>query len=935
MSAQEHALYRFADCELDPRERRLRAHGATVTLTPKVFDTLVLLVERAGHVVSKDELMAALWPRGFVHESNLTKHIWLIRRALGDGDGESRYVETVPKLGYRFVAPVQKLVGDEPLAPVDVLPAAPPHDEQPWRTSDDIDAMYARLGWLARLWHRFALPLSLAVSLLMLVGGMYAWHTWRGAHATTSVAADSGALAIVDFSNLAGSAKDAWLGPALQRMLATEVATGGKLHALSEELVRPARADLPSPGAGGYAPASLHALQQRLGAHYVLSGAYIVAGSPDQPHVRVDLIVQDTQSTTPVATLSREGAVNDLPALIAQMGGDLRARFGEHVDPGVLKQIAQAQPASAEVARHLGFAMQALAEHDAARARDELLQAIAQAPGYAPAYMHLARAWSMLGYRAKAIAAANLATQYASGLPAEVQLQIRAQQAALSGNSAQLATLRAELVSLRPHDPEVRLQWIGALTAAAQYPQAQAEITRARTLPELQGDPRVELAAAALESARDNDAGVIPHARLALQQARTRGAAGLVADAELRLGMALDANADAEPTLRAAAADFHRLGNPHGEAQAWQNLANLQASRNQYTAARETYQRAMTIYQGVGDLGGEAAIYDNLSNMLWRAGDRDGTEAALRQALAIARETGDAVREAWTLTGLATVLTDESASNEAVDMYREAIALDRKAGARAHLEFALATYADLLRVRGDLAGARDACTQAQAVDTQLDAASRTQAADFECAQIALDRGDVDTATASLKSIAEKAHASNDAFMLANAQLVLGQIAMGQNEWSVARDLLKQSASGWHAQQETTGEATAQALLALCHDELHDTTARDAAYARARTLRAGINQRQEAFLIDVALAEHDAAPASLKALAEDATRRQWLGLAFESRLAELRVLQRGVDSAATAAARKALVADAGKAGFGWVVARATLAADVAPPHASRP
>ncbi len=114
MSVQPNRVYRFAGCELDVHERRLLAHGQPVSLTPKVFDTLALLVERAGHAVSKDELMSALWPRGFVHESNLTKHIWLIRRALGDDGGESRFIETVSKLGYRFIAPVDSSVAPAP-----------------------------------------------------------------------------------------------------------------------------------------------------------------------------------------------------------------------------------------------------------------------------------------------------------------------------------------------------------------------------------------------------------------------------------------------------------------------------------------------------------------------------------------------------------------------------------------------------------------------------------------------------------------------------------------------------------------------------------------------------------------------------------------------------------------------------------------------------
>ena len=99
-------VYQFREFELDPAERRLTGAGTPIALTPKVFDTLVLLVQRSGHLVTKDELMKALWPRGYVEESNLTKHVWLIRRALGDGESESRFIETVPKVGYRFIAPV-------------------------------------------------------------------------------------------------------------------------------------------------------------------------------------------------------------------------------------------------------------------------------------------------------------------------------------------------------------------------------------------------------------------------------------------------------------------------------------------------------------------------------------------------------------------------------------------------------------------------------------------------------------------------------------------------------------------------------------------------------------------------------------------------------------------------------------------------------------
>ena len=854
---------------------------------------------------------------------------------------DARFIETVPKLGYRFVAPVQKVSvqgngnGDAPptipMSATAGIPPAASHDvARAANAESGANAMEVaaappskRFAWLAA---------TVALVLIVALAGWSFWRNGRHVDKTIAAAPDSSAVAIVDFNNLSGNAKDAWLGPALEQMLATEVASGGKLHAVSEELVRPARADLPAPDAGGYAPASLDALQHRLGAHYVLSGAYLVSGNPDKPQLRVDLTVQDAQNGASFASITRESAISDLPNLVAQMGAVLRNRFGESTDPVMLKQIASAQPASAEVARHIGFALQALEQYDAARARDELLQAIAQSPGYAPAYLYLARAWAALGYRAKAIAAAKQAAQYTAGLPREEQLQIQAQQALVARDSGQTISLLQQLVALRPGNPEYRLQWIAALTGAGKYEQARTALNVAAKLPELRDDPRIELAAANIESSSGRPFAAIPHARSALQQAQKRGAAGLVAESELQLGMALDQNAQAEPMLRQAAADFRSLGNPHGEAQAWQNLGNLQRGRSQIAAARENYQRAMTIYQGVGDLGGEAAIYENLSNMLWAAGDRDGTETALRQALAIARETGDQTSQAWALAGLATVLSDASASDEVAAMYREAIALDRKAGARGHLAFALSLYADLLRMRGDFEQARAACAQAQVADRELQAGSQTigLASDFECAQIELDQGDVVSATDGFRTIEAWAIKQKDPFYTANAQLVLGQIAMGRGQWSNARDILRQSMQGWAANEESTGEATASALLALCADALHDNATRDHAAARARELRSSVTQRAEAFELDVALAELQAAQgqaaqakSALRVLADDATKREWPGLAFDARLASLRVLSRGMDATAIQSAREALIADARNAGFGWVAGQATM------------
>src|SRR5918999_6078468 len=106
--------YEFGPFRLDRRERLLLYQGRPVQLTPKVFDTLLALVENSSRLVEKDELMKAVWPDSFVAESSLTFNVSMLRKALGQLDGERPYIETVPKRGYRFIADVTKVSGEEP-----------------------------------------------------------------------------------------------------------------------------------------------------------------------------------------------------------------------------------------------------------------------------------------------------------------------------------------------------------------------------------------------------------------------------------------------------------------------------------------------------------------------------------------------------------------------------------------------------------------------------------------------------------------------------------------------------------------------------------------------------------------------------------------------------------------------------------------------------
>ena len=130
---ENRSRYQFGEFVIDLHEGGLWRQDEPVPLTPKAFNVLAALVEQPGRLVSKDELLQKVWPGTFVEESNLAYNVFALRKALGDTAGSSRYIETVPKRGYRFTAPVTVVAHrnsrdkDSVMAP-QLAPAVASHD---------------------------------------------------------------------------------------------------------------------------------------------------------------------------------------------------------------------------------------------------------------------------------------------------------------------------------------------------------------------------------------------------------------------------------------------------------------------------------------------------------------------------------------------------------------------------------------------------------------------------------------------------------------------------------------------------------------------------------------------------------------------------------------------------------------------------------------
>jgi DNA-binding winged helix-turn-helix (wHTH) protein len=111
MTVREPDHYKFGEFHVNTNKRLLLRNGHSVALTPKVFDTLLYLLQHQGEVVDKSDLMRAIWPDTAVEENNLSQNISCLRRILGENRGANLYIATVPGRGYRFTAAVEAVRG--------------------------------------------------------------------------------------------------------------------------------------------------------------------------------------------------------------------------------------------------------------------------------------------------------------------------------------------------------------------------------------------------------------------------------------------------------------------------------------------------------------------------------------------------------------------------------------------------------------------------------------------------------------------------------------------------------------------------------------------------------------------------------------------------------------------------------------------------------
>ena len=396
-SLHEHHLFVFGDFTVDAAQRLLFRGSEVVPLEPKVFETLLALVEAAGRALTKDELLSRVWPDAFVEEGSLTRNISTLRKVLASDDNTHGYIETLPRRGYRF-QPVVERVSPTPLAVVTAPPIADP-------TADRSTApapVAARQADRPAAAHRFRWLTIAAgtVAALLVVAVAGAW--WQ----SDDEAARITSIAVLPLQNLSGDPSQEFVSDGMTEALISRLAQVSDLRVTSRtSIMRFKGASTPVPEIGRQlgVDAVVEGSVQRDGGRVRVTVQLIHAASDSHLWAKeFDGTMQDVLDLQRRIALAIAGDISSKIAPVSPTGGPERRLAVEAVDAYLL-------------GRYLFWKTDVESKR---RAVVELRNAVALEPDYAEAQAALAFALlNVAGFTDEALQVARKAVALDGQLP--------------------------------------------------------------------------------------------------------------------------------------------------------------------------------------------------------------------------------------------------------------------------------------------------------------------------------------------------------------------------------------------------------------------------------------------------------------------------------------------------------------------------------------
>jgi len=358
-------LYEFGPFRVEPEKQTLLRGGEPIALTPKTFQLLLVLLRHSNQTVTKDELMKAIWPDTFVEETNLTRNVFALRKALGESE-QNRYIVTVPGRGYRLAENV-RLVSEREIGIVAVSHSkvqVQVAESRPW-------------GWMA----------AGAVAVLV-IGAV----TWRLLEHRTTILSAKDTVVLADFSNSTG---DPVFDGTLRQGLEVQLEQSPFLSLISEQRMRRTLALMGQPPDARLTPETARGVCERTGAAMVVEGSIAMLGSQyvlglQAKSCRTGDVLDEKQAQA----ARKEDVLNAL----SQMASKFRARVGESLTTveKYSTPLAEATTPSLEALKAYSAGWQVHAVHGASASMPLFRRATELDPQFAMAHASLGRIYADL-----------------------------------------------------------------------------------------------------------------------------------------------------------------------------------------------------------------------------------------------------------------------------------------------------------------------------------------------------------------------------------------------------------------------------------------------------------------------------------------------------------------------------------------------------------
>jgi tetratricopeptide (TPR) repeat protein len=445
-------------------------------------------------------------------------------------------------------------------------------------------------------------------------------------------------IAVLRVRDLSKTSTEAWLQTALQEMLTSELAAGGKLRTIPAEDVVRWLADLGPAGDSESLSAVLRLAQGSLGADTFIVGSYVVTGACPQCRVRVDLGVLQARTGERLGTVIDEGSASDLLNLTARLGRQLRAEIGLKADA----PARQGWPGAGAMPEY-SEGLAALRRGDPMAARGHLEIAVATDPQNPLIHSAMAGVWTALGYETRAKEEDRRAFDLAASLDRLDQLGVEARYRVSVQQWDRAIEIYRTIFKLFPDSLDDGLNLAGAQWRARRIPDAASTLNELRRLPKPDGnDPRIDLTEALAAGTLSDFARTAALAHRAAAEAKARGARYVFARSRLLEGGALQSLGDSN--FAAVQDDARQMCEAIGDrsclSNAWRIRGNRLYYEGDFTLAQQAYERGVAIAR---ELGNHAELANLLvgfavvekANRNWPQAEKN-----LQEAIALKIEAG-------------------------------------------------------------------------------------------------------------------------------------------------------------------------------------------------------------------------------------------------------------------------------------------------------